>query len=52
MVDKIVNLDETSDQYLSTMSDADAISELQSGVGRDFYEKYNRFGRAVYIGWS
>ena len=47
--DKIVNLDETSDQYLSVMSDADAISELQSGVGRDFYEKYIRFGRAWFM---
>lgn len=47
--DKIVNLDKTSDQYLSVMSDADAIRELQSGVGSDFYEKYNRYGRAWFM---
>ena len=47
--DKIVNLDPDSDQYLSQLSDDEALAELQSGVGKEFYQKYNKFGRAWFM---
>ena len=42
---KIINLEPDSDQYLSVMSDDQAIKELQTGVGQAFYDKYNKYGR-------
>ena len=46
---KIINLDPDSDQYLSQLSDEEALAELQSGVGKEFYEKYNKYGRAWFM---
>lgn len=47
--DKIINLNPDSDQYLSQLSDEEALYELQSGVGKEFYQKYNKFGRAWFM---
>lgn len=46
---KIINLDPDSPQYLSMMSDEQALRELQTGVGKEFYDQYNKYGRAWFM---